>query len=67
MKKRYKSIGIILYLIGILFILLLLAKGFHNITIESRNVMALFVFMAILFSSIGVQLIRKNKRLKQKV
>jgi hypothetical protein len=64
MKKYYKAIGIILYLIGLLFILMLLAKGFHYITIESDYIFALFIFIAILSPSLGAQLIRKSKRLK---
>ena len=61
MKKIYKPLGILLLIIGIISMLLLLAKGFHFLEIENSRLFGALVFVAVGFPSFGIQLIRKNK------
>ena len=61
-KKETKLIGWIIFLIGIVFILILFAKGFHFISIENDYFFAACIFIAICFPAIGARLIKKSKR-----
>ncbi|MDE5419984.1 hypothetical protein L3049_18500 [Labilibaculum sp. DW002] len=61
MKKIYKPLGILLIVLGIISMLLLLAKGIFSCEIDHHYLLGLLVFMAVAFPSFGIQLIRKNK------
>ena len=65
MKKNYRTIGIVLYVIGFAFILWLLAIGLNIISIENDRILALIIFIAVVVPSLGAILIRKGKNSKK--
>ena len=61
MRRKYKMTGYLFFIVGLISILLLLAKGFHFYKIDNEYVFALIVFIAILFPTIGFKFIKKSK------
>jgi len=61
MKRKYKIIGYLFFIFGLISILLLLAKGLRFYIIDNDYVFALIVFIAILFPTMGIKFIKKSK------
>ncbi|MGM0505064.1 MAG: hypothetical protein ACQESQ_10620 [Bacteroidota bacterium] len=61
MNRKYKMIGYIFFIVGLLSIILLLAKGLRIYKIDNDYVFALIIFIAILFPTMGIQFIKKSK------
>ncbi|MGQ1908257.1 hypothetical protein ACT3CE_00580 [Marinifilum sp. RC60d5] len=60
MKKYNKATGFFLIIIGLVSMILLLAKGFHFYEFENETI-PLVVFPAVAFPAVGIRLLKKNK------
>ncbi|MPQ48407.1 hypothetical protein GCQ56_15490 [Marinifilum sp. N1E240] len=60
MRKKYKSLGIVLVVLGLLSMLLLLVKASDFYEMEGRYLFASLVFLGTLLPAVGFRLIRRK-------
>jgi len=61
MKRIINIVGVTCIILGLIAMFFLLAKGFNFYEIDNRKIIAGLAFVAILFPTIGIQILRKNK------